>query len=273
MVDIPPNEWYIITKIRRYPTGYEWKRRKKMAQARAKCTCKECGAEFIRTATKRNRAEADSWEEWAKSTFDLCNECYKKACDEAALKEPLTLNIRIEPFRTDEPIVLAFSGCSKKYKDQIKELGYFWRENTSGLKGILDMNPEFCWQKNIKIEVLDEEVKKAKEICNGDEFVVKNGISDIDMMAYKAATQKRDENKAHLQEELDAITKPERPECIPEGKWNGKVYGGEKYGYSIYVDGEKHNISIEDKKEIESYAKARDEYHEKREAVKAKYSL
>lgn len=244
-----------------------------MAQARAKCTCKECGAEFIRTATKRNRTEADSWEEWAKSTFDLCNECYKKACDEAALKEPLTLNIRIEPFRTDEPIVLAFSGCSKKYKDQIKELGYFWRPNEAGLKGLLDMNPEYCWQKNINIEALEEETKKAEAIVSGDEFVVKNGISEFDMMTYKIAKQNRDEKKANREKELADIAKPERPECMPEGKWNGKIYGGEKYGYSIYIDGEKHNISIEDKKEIEIYAKARDEYYAKREAVKAKYSL
>ena len=42
-----------------------------MAQARANCTCKECGAEFIRKKTCRNRAEAESWEKWAEDNFDL----------------------------------------------------------------------------------------------------------------------------------------------------------------------------------------------------------
>ena len=57
-----------------------------MAQARANCTCKECGAEFIRKKTCRNRAEAESWEKWAEDNFDLCGECYKKACDEHDLE-------------------------------------------------------------------------------------------------------------------------------------------------------------------------------------------
>lgn len=90
-----------------------------MAQARAKCTCKECGAEFIRTKICRNRAEADSWEEWAEDTFDLCSSCYKKAREEYDLSQPLILNIRVEPFKKVDPVVLAFTGCSKKYKDKV----------------------------------------------------------------------------------------------------------------------------------------------------------
>lgn len=46
-----------------------------MAKATAVCTCKVCGRNFERTATKRNRREADSWEAWAVSYYDMCPEC------------------------------------------------------------------------------------------------------------------------------------------------------------------------------------------------------
>lgn len=46
-----------------------------MAKATAICTCKKCGATFEKTTFKRNRREADSWEEWAVNTFDTCPEC------------------------------------------------------------------------------------------------------------------------------------------------------------------------------------------------------
>lgn len=48
-----------------------------MAKATAECTCKKCGASFTRTAIKRNRREADDWEHWAVSFFDLCADCYR----------------------------------------------------------------------------------------------------------------------------------------------------------------------------------------------------
>lgn len=47
-----------------------------MAKATAICTCHKCGAEFIRTAIKRNSREAEEWSRWASVNFDLCAECY-----------------------------------------------------------------------------------------------------------------------------------------------------------------------------------------------------
>ena len=38
------------------------------------------------------------------------------------------------------------------------------------------------------------------------------------------------------------------------GKWNGKIYGNEKYGYSIYVDNKKIEINSEEKKHLEDYS-------------------
>lgn len=49
-----------------------------MAKATAICTCKVCGCKFEKTAVRRNRSEATSWEEWAERTFDICPECERK---------------------------------------------------------------------------------------------------------------------------------------------------------------------------------------------------
>lgn len=49
-----------------------------MAKAYATCTCAHCGAEFVVTATRSSRKEADSWEKWAATHYDCCDECAAK---------------------------------------------------------------------------------------------------------------------------------------------------------------------------------------------------
>ena len=49
-----------------------------MAKARATCRCETCGKEFEKTAIKQNRRDADSWETWAASYYDECDECREK---------------------------------------------------------------------------------------------------------------------------------------------------------------------------------------------------
>ncbi len=49
-----------------------------MARADARCTCKECGEQFIKVKYCHNRKEADEFEEWAKDNITLCPECWAK---------------------------------------------------------------------------------------------------------------------------------------------------------------------------------------------------
>lgn len=49
-----------------------------MAKAYATCTCAHCGEEFVVTATRYSRKEADSWEKWAATHYDCCDECAAK---------------------------------------------------------------------------------------------------------------------------------------------------------------------------------------------------
>ena len=48
-----------------------------MAKATAQCTCKTCGKVYTATKICQNRADADSWEQWATEHYDECPECYK----------------------------------------------------------------------------------------------------------------------------------------------------------------------------------------------------
>lgn len=47
---------------------------------------------------------------------------------------------------------------------------------------------------------------------------------------------------------------PEKPAVLGSGRWNGKIYGNEKYGYRIYIDGNEKKISAAQKDEIEKYS-------------------
>jgi hypothetical protein len=61
---------------------------------------------------------------------------------------------------------------------------------------------------------------------------------------------------------------PEKPAVLGSGRWNGKIYGNEKYGYRIYIDGNEKKISASQKDEIEKYSsdKAKAEKKAHREA-------
>lgn len=70
VLDNPHNVRYNCIKVREEET--------KMAKAVATCKCATCGSEFEKITIKRNRREADSWETWAASYYDECDECRQK---------------------------------------------------------------------------------------------------------------------------------------------------------------------------------------------------
>lgn len=56
-----------------------------MAIANATCTCATCGKEFVIRVAKRNRADANSFEQWAAAHITECRECERKRVHEEAL--------------------------------------------------------------------------------------------------------------------------------------------------------------------------------------------
>lgn len=57
-----------------------------MAKATAYCTCSTCKKTFVITAYKRNRTEADSFEQWAVENITECRDCERARINEAARK-------------------------------------------------------------------------------------------------------------------------------------------------------------------------------------------
>lgn len=55
-----------------------------MAKAIAECTCERCGQSFTVSAVKRNRAEAESWNDWAVQHYTVCQECRQKEREQEA---------------------------------------------------------------------------------------------------------------------------------------------------------------------------------------------
>ena len=50
-----------------------------MAKAQVVCTCKKCGKTFVKVKDCHNRREADNWEAWAATHYDVCPDCYAEA--------------------------------------------------------------------------------------------------------------------------------------------------------------------------------------------------
>ena len=82
--------------------------------------------------------------------------------------------------------------------------------------------------------------------------------------------KRKEDAEKEIQDELK-VTKIREDFKNPEklGKWNGKIYGNEKYGYSIYVDNKKIEINSEEKKQLEDYAakKAEDSKNAMKEKI------
>lgn len=80
-----------------------------MAKAIANCTCSVCGAEFSKVAFKNNRAQADSWKEWAEEHYTICPECYRK--QQTAKGEALAAELGLPQItgKSDKQIAYAVS--------------------------------------------------------------------------------------------------------------------------------------------------------------------
>lgn len=229
-----------------------------MAIAVATCTCRRCGAKFERRRKCLNRKEADSWEDWASKTFDLCPKCYGEEQREAEAKEPLSLHFRLVPQMAK--FCLVWQGGVFAHKDEIKALGYFFREPVTPverpsqdiMKEILHPLSVKAWTKEVPFSELKKELDAARSLG----AVIINHTKRNDQICFR----KMCKLNAACDKMIAEIPKPEKPACYPKGKWNGKVYGSSKYGYNIYVDGVKTSISEQDKALLEKYNAEIDDY-------------
>jgi hypothetical protein len=239
-----------------------------MAKATAVCTCRECGKEFEKTKTCYNRRDADSWETWAASHYDLCPTCYGKQQAEKEKALGLVYDIRVNTGLTRERgeimCTIIAAGDSYSYKDQLKALGCKFGEDIPDKNSFSDLlgleRPRKAWHKHFPLSQMKKIISEfesiggtGRDIPNRTDFVLAAEVA--------ADAKKRIDAKTAAVNAVKA-TRPVKPECYPDGKWNGKVYGriGSR---NIYVDGNKVEISDEDAVSLESYAEAMVEYNKR----------
>lgn len=227
-----------------------------MAKATATCTCSECGATFIKTCDKRNRADADRWEAWAVDYFDECPACYGKRMRAAEEETPAYAELKLDVYKPCVFIVLR--GNTKPIKDSLKAVGYRWDyEPAAGVLGLLSMSKSrMCWSKVVTLDDLESEFESLDGLGVTD---IRRGFTSMDVEVYQQTKADKEAAAAEKQVKIDALVKPERPSFIAEGwKWNRTFYGKGKL--TIYISGEKIDLTPEQKTEWIAYIDALDAY-------------
>lgn len=245
-----------------------------MAKAVANCTCTKCGKQFTREAIKRNRADADSWASWAENNFTLCGACYAAEQREAEKAKGLVADIVIDTARAMQDGAISYiivaGGDSYAHKDDLKAAGY--RYEARPARGVLGdllatRDPGKAWCKHFQEADL-EEIKNEFEALGGQIVKIPDEAS-FALASYLAADAA--EKNAEKQAAVDAVTatRPSRPACLPNGKWNGTVYG-KSGNRAVYINGDKINLTDAEASEVEAYEKAMSDYNARLADVKRK---
>ena len=251
-----------------------------MAKATAICTCKKCGETFEKSVKKANRREADAWEVWAVKTFDICPKCWgeeQRAKEEAT---PLGLEVYVDPTVLDRPIAISFTGNTRPHKDNIRDIGFQWEEK--GGKGFLGAlatkSSGLGWVKHLSADSYQAELDKAKGIGVEDKNVDVQ-ITEADLIFLRDMLSRREKERQKKQEQIEEQQKerlgklealgpaPVRPACIPQGMWNGKIYG-KAGGRNVYVDNKRIVVSNDEAAVISKYLEDIKAYNAAKAAIK-----
>ena len=194
--------------------------------------------------------------EWYQDQAD-CPECYKAKMRAKQALEPITMRVTTNGLDKDANgnimAEISLQGGTLSRKDEIKGMGYRWRELRGGVMDMLSAEsaPQ-AWCKQLPIIKIGQssewdEIAKEAEVL-GAQIEIKIDIISMELaVKHTSAKQTADAKIAEL-------PKPLRPEYHPrcKGRWNGKIYG-KKGGYNYYVDNVKHSISDEECENINKY--------------------
>lgn len=254
-----------------------------MARATAICTCKKCGAEFEKVATKHNRREADSWEEWAIATFDTCPDCYKAQKRQESQSLGLIVEIRLDNTAAliqgvAEAVAVVING-GYDYKERLKSIKYRYTDDyPAGRRGgpsglLVDMiggSGRNVWAKRIALDDIQAEAEAI--IAMGGKCTVP---TKTDLELYAGVLARGKANKAAKDAKLqDALAElgpiPQWPEdiapVIAGKRWNGKFYG-KSGAWRVYMSGEEIKLTDSQKAAMEKAAEARGAWRAKKDAI------
>ena len=204
--------------------------------------------------------------------FGLCTECYKKQKQEENAKLGFLIGGSVADTLSEKgeiQICLSFVGDTLPHKEEIKALGYRWTAVDASQMAYM-RKPDMGWVKVVPYEHLEEEKEKAfaigaKEAEISDRELENQKERYQEMLSEQKLFRKHNKKKLEAQKQLADLL-PEKPECIRDGHWNEKVYG--KAGrYSIYLDGNKVNISDEEAVGLEEYLGNMEKYRKKKKEL------
>ena len=184
-------------------------------------------------------------------TEAVCPECFKAAKRAEQAATPLTLVIDCDPY--SQTAILHFDGNTMPVKDAIKAAGYKWEELTVGAFGTLSLHAPMAWQKSVKFDVVDIEIRALAELNPQ----IKNNITLADKLAFAEIRTQQDAKQA----KINAIPQPTMPEKLVGKKWNKTVYG-KSGNYSVYLNGEKVTLTDAEAEELKAYVTEYETYQQ-----------
>jgi hypothetical protein len=164
---------------------------------------------------------------------------------------------------------------NENIKEKIKTLGYSWKPRFSLSKS---NNHQFSWCKTIKFKNISDESEKVTEI---GKLEIKENFEDLECddfyISFAMKSQRRYNSSYKHKEDIirrlnetEHLTRPKIPAYIESYQWNGKMYG-KKDNYSVYLSGNKVNISNDQKEELEKYEAEMDKYMSEIRKIRYEY--
>lgn len=224
-----------------------------------------CGHEEVHNLT--GKTDRIKWQIGRFEETGICRECFKKRKEEENKQMGLVLKARIpnqHPYNGNYTLYaeIFFLGDTQPHKDIIKEKGYRW----DYIEG-----REMSWLKEIPLDDLESEIETIKNTFNN--VKIDFSLDELrESKSYENAVYQIEEQKARDKDRLEALEelkkqKPESPDIIRDKRWNYKIYGRENY-YSIYLDGDKINLSNEQADILRSYLREKEVYDNKVHDIK-----
>lgn len=201
----------------------------------------------------------------------LCKNCYKSMMQEIEAHTPLGLTAQLNPLET-YPFRAYFTGDTESVEDKVKALGFTWTDINDG--DVSSTSELMGWSCELKSsEELGKVFEEVKKVF--PEIEIKFDFKEVDMALFKRLKEQEAQSEiegkkqaAELQKKIDELEKPQRPDCYPEGNWNGRFYTAKKGYRRIYVNNKELLIAEENGQAIDDYLAALSEYEKAVENIK-----
>jgi hypothetical protein len=213
----------------------------------------------------------------------------KKLAAAQADETPVTIHIKSTSHNVagySMHLIAVAQGGTYREKENLKTLGFTFGapQFDTGVFSLLSTKrPESVWSKVIEVRPADfDDVASLCKACGVIEGKIGNYEATLDIQPIDLALLRKGIEKAEAeasekaaQEAKDAERKAKIGSSALDiwiaqnhagKKWNGKVYGTDKYGYSIYLDGKETKIPA-------AIMDAQKEWRAHRDAVNAEYGI